>query len=63
MATANKMNMNRLVKAQDSALRLICGTVKSTPVTAKQFPIRILAYFSADWTKLKIAENHLILKM
>jgi len=34
--TTNKANLNHLESAQNNALRLICGAVKTTPVTALQ---------------------------
>jgi hypothetical protein len=34
--TTNNANLNHLESAQNNALRLICGAVKTTPVTALQ---------------------------
>jgi len=34
--TTNKANLNHLESAQNNALRLRCGAIKTTPVTALQ---------------------------
>ena len=62
--TTNKVNMNHLETAQNNAISLICGAVKTTPITALQiytenlpFSVEIQKLAAASFIKLQASSQ------